>query len=371
MNEQAVANISAFFKKRSVEFGDVPRYNDQSSWPFWMPLIPEPPQDTVRFPPVLAQSLTGLGWPIAPGAFRDIPIALEQDAHYHLVNHKLTAFRGPVTGTITIGAGLTAVVGVGTLFLTELQVGDTIVVEDAAGETRFGIVAAIATDLALTLEAPVGPNAVAASGVTLPATFRIGNQWYENIPALTAGIRVAGVNVTGIGGTAFNTQLQIGQTICYIDDTGVQRFGTIDTIGGAAAMTFAAGTGGGAVAASTSYKTGVMPYANAANRFRPLTHYLRESMIVKSNNAVYLYGGAAELLGNAAYSPPSLGAAAGGLIERPVPTRSIQGKHDGLASLYIPFQMPKEGTLFLRVHNAHNLYTLYVNGTIFGYKVAV
>jgi len=372
MNEQAVANIEAFFQRRAVQFGDIPRYNDITMWPFWLSLVPEPPENDDLFPSPLIQSLTGLGWPIAAGTYLDIPLRSQADAIYHIVNHKLTAFRGAATGEISALANNTAVTGVGTLFTTELQVGDTIAVTDDNGDFRFGVVNAIANNLALTLEAPFGPNAVTGAAATgLPAEYRIGNQWYEtNPPHLTGGIQVAGVNVTGVGGTAFNTQLQVGQTINFVDDTGTHQYGIIATIPGAAAMTFTAATGAVAGANGVAYKLGKLP-SPTFNWIRPLYNYLRTSMIIKSNNSVYLLGGNAELAGAQVYSPASLGAAAGGLLQRPHIQRALQGFNDGLGMLYTPFQMPKEGTLYLRVHNTHNLYTLFVNGAVFGYKVAV
>lgn len=372
LNAQATDNIERFFKKRSVEFGNIPRYNDIPMWPFWMPFIPEPPQDTDQFPPVLTQALTALGWRVPAGGMLDIPIVLEQDAIYHYVNHKITAYRGPATGEITALANNVNVTGVGTLFTTEFQVGDTIAVTDDSGQFRFGVIASITNALALVLHAPFGPNAVTGAAATgLPAEFRIGNQWYEDLPLLPGGIQVAGVNVTGIG-TSFNTDLQVGQNLAYVDDTGVHRVGTIATIPGALALTFTAATGGGAVAGASgvAYKLAGMPHLTH-NKIRPLTTYLRVSLLTKSNNSNYLLGGNAELAGANVYGPPSLGAAAGGLQERPHAVNSIQGFKDGLGSLYTPYQLPNEGTVFFRVHNTHSLYTLYVNGTVFGYKVSI
>jgi hypothetical protein len=370
LSPQAVKNIDSFFEKRAVEFGDVPRNNEQDRWPFWMPFIPNPPQDDELFPPTLTQSLTGLGWPIAPQGYRDIPIQTDQDAHYHIVNNKITCFRGAVTGEITAAANSTVVNGVGTLFTTEFQIGDVINVIDDNSEMRFGVVAAIGSNIQLVLHAPFGPNAVTGASATgLPASYRAGNQWYEQ-DALSGGIQVdAAGNITGIN-TIFTTELFVGMTLTYVDDNGNIVQGVIATITNNTTATFATAPGVVAGVAGVAFKQVILP-KTAENNIRPLTTYLRHSIFIKSNNAVYLIGGAAELLGSQVFSPPSLGATAGGLIERPVSTNSVQGNRDGLSSLYTPFQMPKDGTLFVRVHNIHPVYNLKVNGTIFGYKVAV
>jgi hypothetical protein len=368
INEQAAQNISEFFNKRTVEFGDVPRYNDQSTWPFWLSLIPENTNPTL-FPQKLTQSLTGLGWPVNPQSYIDIPIQTQQDALYHVISHKLSIMRGPATGSITCLADDTAVVGVGTSFTTEYQVGDIICVNDDLGQARFGVVAVINTDLSITLHAPFGPNAVTAkSSTTFPADYRIGNQWYE-MPALTGGIQVAGVNVTGIG-TLFTTQLNVGQNIAYVTDSGVHAFATIATITNNTTMTFATSPGDVAGVAGVAFKLCPLP-KGSFNSIRPLTTYVRESMIMKSNGTVYLYGGDQDLLGSAVYIPASLGAGGNGLMQRPVKTTNIQGIKDGFNNMYHPFQMPREGTIFLRVHNTHTRYKMYINGSVFGYKVAI
>lgn len=373
-NPVAKRNIIKSIWQRAVKFGDLPRSNDIKRWPFWLPFIPQPPQDDTLAPFPLLIANGSLGWPVAPNTFRDIPILTEQDAHYNLVNMKVSAFRGPATGEITVLANATAVVGIGTNFLTEYLPGDTMIAVDDSGQRRFAVVAAIATNLALTLHAPFGPNAITGAGaVGLPPVSRYfrGDQWYQLSDHLTGGIQVAGVNVTGIG-TAFNTELQVGQNVAYIDDTGAVNIRTIATIPGAAAMTFTAAGGAVAGVAGVAFKLSCQP-GLTFNRFRPLYTYLRASAFIKSSGQRYYLGGTSELLGNAAYAPASLsvGNVGGGLQERPHALRSIQGFQDGLAMLYTPQQVPREGTIFVRVHNTHNAYTLQVDGTLFGYKVAV
>ena len=52
-------DITKALYQRSVKFGDIPRYNDQDKWPFWMPLIAEPPIDDTLAPFPQAQSAAG------------------------------------------------------------------------------------------------------------------------------------------------------------------------------------------------------------------------------------------------------------------------------------------------------------------------
>lgn len=371
VNPVADKNINEALYRRTVQFGDVPRTNDTKKWPFFLPFIPEPVPDNALFPFPQVIANGGAGWPVRAGRFIDIPILTEQDANYQIVNMKVSAYRGEATGSITALANAVAVTGVGTNFLSEYEAGSTIVVVDDNGERRFGVVAAVATNLALTLEAPFGPNAVTAAlaaGLPPVARYFRGDQWYIN-GDFPGGIQVAGAAITGVG-TAF-TQDYVGRQIIYVDDAGAYNIRRIIIVGGPLAATM--DVAGGAVAGipnGVAYKMGRLPSVTD-NYFRPLYTYLRVSMFIQSNGARYYMGGPTVLSGNNVTVVPSAGAAAGGLQERPVQVRSIQGSDDGLAMLYTPIQVAREGKIFVRAHNTHSSLTLRVNGTIFGYKVAV
>jgi len=370
VNPVADKNINEALYRRSVQFGDVPRSNEIQKWPFWLPFVPEPVPDNTLFPWPSIIANGGLGWPVLAGRSRDIPILTEQDASYQLVNMKITASRGPASGSIGAPANAVAVIGVGTNFLTEYEAGSTIIVVDDNGERRFGVVAAVATNLALTLNAPFGPNAVTAApaaGLAPIARYFRDDQWYIN-GNFPGGIRVLGAAITGVG-TAF-TQDYVGRQIIYVDDTGAYNIRRITVVAGPGLATMDAAGGPVAGINLASYKLGRLPIITD-NYFRPLETYLRTSLFIQSNGARYYLGGPAELMGANVTIVPSVGAAAGGLLERPHQVRSLQGSHDGLGMLYTPIQVSREGMIFVKVHNTHPTLTIRVNGTIFGYKVAV
>tara|TARA_B100000085_G_scaffold88352_1_gene79728 strand:+ start:1789 stop:8022 length:6234 start_codon:yes stop_codon:yes gene_type:complete len=71
-----------------------------------------------------------------------------------------------LTGNISITASGAAVVGSGTLFTSELRVGDSISFDDTAGTTTTRIVEAIISDTSLTLSAVIGGTAVSSAIAT-------------------------------------------------------------------------------------------------------------------------------------------------------------------------------------------------------------
>ena len=118
--------------------------------------------------------------------------------------------RIPLTGTVhTAGVPSTALIGVGTTFTTEADIGDTL--ELGALGTRT--VVAVTADALLTLDAPVGlggpPGATAArlDSRPLAGTVHTGG-------ATTAELR-------GVG-TVFGRELQVGDTVT-ITGAGVRR----------------------------------------------------------------------------------------------------------------------------------------------------
>lgn len=100
-------------------------------------------------------------------------------------------FKKPLTGTLTLTAGSAAVTGVGTAFLTELEVGDKIILD--ADET-WAEVLSIASNTALTLTAVYGGTGGSGAGSKvwgfqdkyIQAALSL--PWNDN--KLTAGIEV-------------------------------------------------------------------------------------------------------------------------------------------------------------------------------------
>jgi hypothetical protein len=90
---------------------------------------------------------------------------------------------------------------------------------------------------------------------------------------------------------------------------------------------------------------------------RPHYHFLEVTIIVSSIKGSYILGGTE-------YDPMS------GLIERPIIVRALQGVDDGYGQLETPMQIPREATIKIRVRNT-SAQIIFVNGVIFGYKVAV
>lgn len=97
---------------------------------------------------------------------------------------------------------------------------------------------------------------------------------------------------------------------------------------------------------------------SAIRNYRPIYQYLRPTLIIESRKSTYIYGGNQ-------HDPLT------GLQERRVNVRSLQGLNDGKGSLKIPFLVPKESTIKIRLENTHTTSSLLVNGVLFGYKVAV
>ena len=92
-------------------------------------------------------------------------------------------------------------------------------------------------------------------------------------------------------------------------------------------------------------------------QIRPLYEYLKVSLIITSIDTEYTIGGDQ-------YSPVT------GLTTRRQEVNSLQGFKDGLGMLRTPWQVPKNGTVTVRIENRYTS-ALLVNGTLFGYKVVV
>jgi hypothetical protein len=177
---------------------------------------------------------------------------------------QLIRFAADLTGTISNTAGLSPVVGVGTLFTQELCVGQSIWWYDDNGRLQTGVVATITDDLNLILAAGTentGMFTVNTSGkVASPQIALAGNYKTLNLPALNLltdfnffigdvtkvkpprgviTVVAASAAVTG-SGTFFTEDLEVGQAFQYTDDLGVPRVGLVNAIASNVSMTLQA-----------------------------------------------------------------------------------------------------------------------------------
>jgi hypothetical protein len=115
------------------------------------------------------------------------------------------------------------------------------------------------------------------------------------------------------------------------------------------------------VAGSISYSGGAIvpaiPLPQMEYIYRPLTHYLKVSLDIPSLGSRILMGGNQHIT-------------SGGLANRGVRVRSIQGINDGMGVLRVPALVPLESTIRINIENTYSA-DLVVNGSLFGYKVAL
>jgi hypothetical protein len=89
MNENTYKDAALVLNRRSVEFGEDMRYQDQKAWPFWYPFIPWPYLNTDE----LNGGLGLMGHRVPAGRIVDIPVNLARDAAFRLINLKYTVYR--------------------------------------------------------------------------------------------------------------------------------------------------------------------------------------------------------------------------------------------------------------------------------------
>lgn len=148
----------------SVQGGTHPRWNNQKAWVYFNALIPYPFQET----DTKRGGLGLIGWPIAPGQIKNVSVMLPEDYPYRMINTKFTCYElygdiidHPLTGTITTVAGSLTLAGAGTLFGTEIVIGQTFAYL-VAGVEHFATIASIESATSATLDnAP--SNSVAGS----------------------------------------------------------------------------------------------------------------------------------------------------------------------------------------------------------------
>ena len=241
--EQVVASI---LNRNAVQPVNVEEESEAS--PGLFAFIPKPFGDTDK----QRGGLGLLGYLLQPGEVRDIYVRSRRSSIYRLINNKITAYAREslvgvtnLTGTISIAVGSAAMVGVGTLFTTELKIGYTIATLDTGGNDVFFVVKTITDNTNVVLdEINPGPNAVTGS-VYSNAIFR----WFDkpfpksksnladltnvtntvtNAPG-TISIPALGTAVTGVN-TLFNTapnNLVLGDIIEFATDGPVLPSGVI------------------------------------------------------------------------------------------------------------------------------------------------
>jgi len=106
-----------------------------------------------------------------------------------------------LTGTVTVGAGTKAVVGVGTTFTDDLVAGQTILIG-----SQYCVIDAVTDDLNLTIVANHTAGAAAADYYRVAYTLLTGTM------TVTAGTKT----ITGVG-TAFDTELTAGTSVILLE----------------------------------------------------------------------------------------------------------------------------------------------------------
>lgn len=150
----------------AVKFDTERKYNNQNAWPFWYPFIPKPYLNT----DTLNAGKGLLGFTVRPGRTVQIPIQIDRDTVYRMINIKYTPFRCVLgtaidaPNTITTVAGSTALVGVGTTFTTTLTAGQPFAWTDDAGVVKCRVVESITDNLNAVFEVPADS---VATGVLL------------------------------------------------------------------------------------------------------------------------------------------------------------------------------------------------------------
>jgi len=88
MEQQFIQDVEKALFQRAVKFGEVPRYHNIKAWPFWYPFIPYPYLDTDS----QNNGLGLMGFTIAAGAIQEIPVVLQPDVIYQLLDIKYNAY---------------------------------------------------------------------------------------------------------------------------------------------------------------------------------------------------------------------------------------------------------------------------------------
>lgn len=235
--ENILADANEVLNRNAVTFDTHRRYNNQDAWPFMYPFVPKPYLET----DVLNDGKGLLGIKVPAGAIKEIPVNLDRDSVYRLINIKYTPFRCSLGAavesgnTMTVTAGSTTMTGVGTDFLTTMSKGDYLAWLDDNGNIQHGVVDTITSKTVLDLEQAVTQTATAV------AIFLCVFKWYDTVPALDTdgeisadltGTITTAVDSTGfVGvGTDFDAEVIAGEILTWIDDAGVRKYGKVASI---------------------------------------------------------------------------------------------------------------------------------------------
>lgn len=181
---------------------------------------------------------------------------------------------------------------------------------------------------------------------------------------------VAGTKaVIGVA-TDFVNELTVGQRFAYLDSNGLFRCNIISSITDALNLTLAdapvfGGAGVNYGLAKWVWVTNT-PIAAPAPQipitfeytYTPITRFVEVALNIPSLKNINFYG-------------DNLYESNGGLVERRVPITNLQGVNDGNPMVRTPDALvPAEGTVLFTVANNHTQ-PVFVNGTVFGYKLAL
>jgi len=229
----------------AIDFDTDRRYNNQNAWPFFYSFVPKPYLNTDQ----LNDGLGLHGITVPAGRVVDIPIRLERDTVYRQINVRYSPF------TVTLGpdTGETGTTAVGSKEISSsdgaaYDVGQDIAWIDDSGEIKNGVIRRISGNT-LILENKV--DSVATAVKIYNRAFR----WFET-PAtpysgesmtLTGTISIAanqspaygeGFDVVGVG-TAFDTELEVGDVITAENSEGAIATYTVQAITNATNMRIA------------------------------------------------------------------------------------------------------------------------------------
>lgn len=352
--------------------------------------------------------------------------------HYDTVQNINLGQNTALTGTLTINAAGT-VTGVGSDFVNELSVGDTLIANDALGTQRHFVVNGVTLATAATVD-PI-------AGITVPA----GSTGYKSewSPTLTGSVTIAALGVAVVGvGTDFVNELAVGSVFGVTDAAGVYRYFMVATIVDATNLTITETLGAIGVAGARMTKfadgglTGTLTLLDASTRTvqgnltafdteisagdaiwfvdasgvvvpeRAIIDHVNSATLMKFNNPVSVDGPVGTSIGigvhtvNAGVVPynrnryrdlslyikstvslPSLHGRylyggveeymGQGAAERPRPVPTLQGVDSGVGGrLRTPALLPFDGVINFKIHNTYSE-TVLINAQAFGYKIAL
>lgn len=259
-----------------------------------------------------------------------------------------------LTGTITITTGSAAIVGVGTLFVAELTVGDMILFIADDGTQRIAQITVITDNLNATMNFLAANVDFPATGVTF--SVRASNIGTGTLQSVNVTPNVIVGNVT-----TFLSDFVAGDLMFYATDAGTFAV-CIDAVINDLIMTYT-GPAETITAATDLYANGdgSAPVIQPPNLkvVTPMTKFLRATLIITSSVNKYLYGGSQSFIS----TDP-------GLIERRIQISAMQGIDDGAGIVRTPYLVPKESTILIRIENTYTG-PITVNGNTFGYKLAL